>query len=121
VILVGVPLDQPAYQALAARTGDAIGLSDGTRLLEAAGAEEPRRALGALAARPGRGVRLNESSSFAGTFVPVDGKLSLLSAFAAPAPPRTAGIGAPLGLLGGALLLGGASLLLRGRRRPRAT
>jgi hypothetical protein len=121
VVVVGAPLDQGAYQSLADRTGDAIGLSDGTRLLESAGPEQPRRALATLAARPGRGVRLDETSSYAGTFVPVDGKLSLLTVFAAPAPPRTAKIGAPVALLGGALLLGGASLLLRTRRRPRST
>jgi tRNA A-37 threonylcarbamoyl transferase component Bud32 len=118
VVLVGVPLDQVAYQALAERTGDAIGLSDGTRLLEAAGAEEPKRALAALVQRPGRGIAVGDSGMWAGTVVPIEGgKLSLLSVFAAPPAARTGKIALPLALLGGALLLAGASLLLRTRRR----
>jgi eukaryotic-like serine/threonine-protein kinase len=115
VVLVGLPADHAAFQSMAEQTGDAVGLSDGTRLLEAGLVQEPRRALDELIRRPGRGVLLDEG--WAGTVVPVDGKLSLLSVFTAPRPARPPVSGVPLTLLGGALLLGGGALLLRSRRR----
>jgi LPXTG-motif cell wall-anchored protein len=119
VVLVGAPLDAAAFKALAEQTGDAIGLSDGTRLLEAGGPEGPKRALSLLVTRPGRGLLLDETGAWAGTMLPVGGKLSLLSVFAAPPPPASGKTAAPLLLLGGAMILAGASLLLRSRRRSR--
>jgi serine/threonine protein kinase len=117
LVVLGVPLDQAAFQAVADRTGDAIGLAAGTRLLETAGAEQPRRLLGALAQRPGRARPLDDAGAWLGTIVPVDGKLSLLSVFAAPAPPRPLRSGLVVAAIGGLLLVIGAGLLMRSRAR----
>jgi serine/threonine protein kinase len=115
LVVLGTPLDQAAFQALSERTGDAIGLVAGTRLLETAGPEQPRRLLSALAQRPVRARPLDEAGAWLGTMVPVDGKLSLLSVFAAPAPPRPLKTGLVVAALGGLLLVIGAGLLMRSR------
>jgi hypothetical protein len=117
LVVLGLPLDQAGFAALADRTGDAIGLVAGTRLLETAGPEQGRRLLGALAQHPGRARPLDEAGAWLGTVVPVDGKLSLLSVFAAPAPPRPLKSGLVVAGLGGLLLVIGAGLFMRSRAR----
>jgi hypothetical protein len=85
VVVLGTVLDQAALAELAGATGDAVGLSDRTRLVEAAGAGEPRRALMALLGREDRGPLLLPDGRVGAGWA-LGGDLWMLTATAAPPP-----------------------------------
>jgi hypothetical protein len=112
VVLLGSVLGEPALSEIARTTGDAVGLSDRTRLIEAAGSGEPRRAFMALLGREERGPILLADGRL-GTAWQLGGDLWIMAATVAPPPPPPPGQGQALwvGLAGVALLVVGTGLL----------
>jgi len=118
VVLLGTVLDQTALREIAGTTGDAVGLSDRVRLIEAAGAGEPGRTLLALVGREDRGPLLLPDGRV-GAAWSLGGDLWMLSASyvppAGPPPGQRGGLG--LALAGAVLVLMG--LVTAATRRPR--
>jgi serine/threonine-protein kinase len=119
VVLVGTPVNRSELHALAERTGDGVGVTDGIQLQEGVGEEGARRALLELAAHPGRrhavllDARDGSDHRWAGTALAVGEKLALLGVFRAPAAQMGTSLGLPLAILGGVLLVIALVLSLR--------
>ena len=87
VVLVGVLVDGAALKRVSDLTGDAVGLSDGKKLIEAGGPGEPGRAFAALVGYEDSGPRpLGDGR--VGAAWPIGGGLWLLGAFRSPPPPK---------------------------------
>jgi len=122
VVVVGAPLELPALQAIADGAGTAVALSDGKRLLAAAGPDAAQTKLGALVGREDRAtdaglVRLDDGP--AGVTIALDRGLWLDAAL--PALPQPAGSHLGLFIAAAGALLGGSGLVIQlsGRRRAK--
>ena len=126
VVVVGAPLERPALQAVADGAGTAVALSDGKRVLAAAGPDAAQTKLAALVGREDRAteaglVTLDDGP--AGVTVALDRGLWLDAAL--PALPQPAGSHLGLFIAAAGALLGGAGLVIQlvgpapreGRRR----
>jgi serine/threonine-protein kinase len=134
VVLLGKLVDEKMLQKVADLTGDLVGLSDGSRLIEAGGHREPLRVLGGLVGHE-RGAPLALGAGWIGAATPIDGGGQFIvvasmgaaatagpSAATEPTPTRAA-LGLWLVVAGG-LSLGvgvvGSVSPRRRRRRPGA-
>ena len=93
VVVVGAPIERPVLQAIADGAGTAVALSDGKRLLAAAGPDAAQTKLAALVGREDRAteaglVRLDDGP--AGVTIALDRGLWLDAAL--PAPPAARGL-----------------------------
>jgi len=120
VVVVGAPLERPVLQAIADGAGTAVALSDGKRLLAAAGPAAAQTKLPALVGREDRAteaglVTLDDGP--AGVTVALDRGLWLDAAL--PALPQPAGSHLGLFIAAAGALLGAAGLVIQlsGRRR----
>jgi hypothetical protein len=120
VVVVGTPLERPVLQAVADGAGTAVALSDGKRLLAAAGPAAAQTKLPALVGREDRAteaglVTLDDGP--AGVTVALDRGLWLDAAL--PALPQPAGSHLGLFIAAAGALLGVAGLVIQlsGRRR----
>jgi len=122
VVVVGAILDQSALVKISQSTGDALGLSDGTRLVEAAGPGEPGRVLVPLVGHEARVPLLIEDGREA-TAWPLGGGMWMLAAFAPPhVPPPVPNPAALLLIIGGAVVaMGGIVLFALRPARPGGT
>lgn len=120
VVLLGKLVDESALRKIAEVTGDAVGLSDGTRLIEAGGLREPRRLLGPLVGHERSAPMLLPDGSI-GAVSPLEGgSLFLLVGADGPTAPAVSAsslVGSRstgavfwlwLVIAGGASLVGGA-------------
>jgi hypothetical protein len=125
VLVLGEAADTRLLQRIVDVTGDAVGLSNGHRLLESAGPSELQQALPALVGHEAGGVRAlaqrpGSATAVWGTALPAGPELWLWVAFAAGTPgglPPAVKVSWILALLLG---LGGAGLALFGGRGARA-
>ena len=122
VVVVGTPLEPPVLQAVADGAGTAVALSDGKRLLAAAGPDAARTKLAAMVGREDRAtdaglVTLDDGP--AGVTVALDRGLWLDAAL--PVLPQPAGSYLGLFIAAAGALLGGAGLVIQlaGRRRAK--
>jgi hypothetical protein len=122
VVVVGAPLEGPVLQAVADRAGTAVALSDGKRLLAAAGSDAAQTKLAAMVGREDRAtdaglVTLDDGP--VGVTVALDRGLWLDAAL--PALPQPASSYLGLFIAGAGALLGGAGLVIQlaGRRRAK--
>jgi tRNA A-37 threonylcarbamoyl transferase component Bud32 len=118
VILLGSVIDGAMLKKIAGLTGDAVGLADKTKLIEAAGAGEAMRALEPLVGR-GEVPPTALTDGRLGAAWSIGDDLFLVAAFAAPeAPPPPVNPGLVLAGLGGALLVAGGLMVTLRRARP---
>ena len=104
VIVLGEVIDGAKLAAVAGLTGDAVGVADGTKLLEAGGQGVPLRDLAPLVGHGGApAVLLGDGR--VGAAWPLGGELFLLAAF--PPPPA-----APTAVVPALLLVGTGALLV---------
>jgi len=122
VVVVGAPLERPALQAIADGAGTAVALSDGRRLVAAAGPVAVQAKLAALVGREDRAtdaglVTLDDGP--AGITIALDRGLWLDAAL--PALPQPAGSHLGLFIAAAGALLGGSGLVIQlsGRRRAK--
>ena len=122
VVVVGAPIERPVLQAIAEGAGTAVALSDGKRLLAAAGPDAAQTKLAALVGREDRAtdaglVRLDDGP--AGVTIALDRGLWLDAAL--PALPQPAGSHLGLFIAAAGALLGGSGLVIQlsGRRRAK--
>jgi hypothetical protein len=119
VVLVGELLDEARLKQITDRTGDAVGLTDGRRLLESAGPSELRQILTALAGHENEAPVVRGNGAVAAAFPVVEG-LWLWAVFSSPLK----GGGSPgpavllLWVLGAALGVVGLVLLVRRAAPP---
>ena len=120
VVIIGTPFERTALQRVADDAATAVALSDGKRVLAAAGPDAAQTKLAALVGRESRAGEaglVSTDDGHPGLAVALDRGLWLDAALATVPPP----VGARLGLVIGAagLLLGGAGLVIQlsGRRR----
>jgi hypothetical protein len=127
VVILGIELGHAAFAALADGAAAAVGLSDGTRVIESGGPDALRAGLTELMLKQAHGVMALDATR-AGAAWPLDGGesgLSLLAVFpitaAAPPPPAVPGLGMAIAiaLFGAGLVIGGVVLHLA-RRKPQA-
>jgi hypothetical protein len=118
VVLIAEPLDAAALQALG-QPGGAVGIRDGNRVREFAGADEPRRALGALTGARGERAGVLVAPHWAAVSFPLGGQLSFLSVFPAP-PAKGSPAGLPVLLVGAAMTIVGLVVRRGPRRAPRS-
>jgi hypothetical protein len=118
VVVLGTVLDEAAFKDVARATGDAFGLSDHSKLIEAEGTGEPRRALAALVGKEGGDPTLLDDGRVA-TSWPLGTDLWLVAATAppppVPPPGRKSGLWAAVA--GGALFVLGLITMGSGRGR----
>src|SRR5438552_53594 len=112
VVLLGTPLDQAALGKVSQLTGDALGLSDGTRLVEVAGPGEPGRAFEALVTHEAAAPLLLEDGR-EGAAWSIGGGMWILAAFVpARAPAAAPNLPALVIMVGGAATALGGILWL---------
>jgi len=87
VVVLGKTLDSSVLKAVSASTGDAVGLSDGTKLLEAGGPSDQGREMAPLIGREAGGPSLLGDGRM-GAAWPLGDSLWLVGAFSAPPLPR---------------------------------
>jgi protein kinase-like protein len=120
VVILGAPLERAALQTVADGAATAVGLSDGKRLLAAAGPEAAQAKLAALVGREERATDaglINLDEGPAGVTTALDRGLWLDAAL--PLAPAPAGSRLGLIIAAAGVLLGGAGLTIQlaGRRR----
>ena len=133
IVLLGRLVDEKMLQKVAELTGDLVGLTDGSRLIEAGGQREPIRILGGLVGHE-RGAPLTLGAGWIGAATPIDGGglfivVASMGAAATAGPPAAteatptrAALGLWLAVAGGLSLGVGVvgSAAPRRRRRPGA-
>ena len=118
VILLGAPLNGKTLKKISDVTGDAVGLSDGTKLIEAGGPGEPARTFAALVGRESSSP-LALGTGHVGVAWPVGAGLWMLGAFAAPPlHPRSINQGLWLALGGAIIAAVGMAIAASRRVRP---
>jgi hypothetical protein len=130
IVLLGKLVDEKMLQKVAELTGDLVGLTDGSRLIEAGGQREPIRVLGGLVGHE-RGAPLSLGAGWIGAATPIDGGglfivvASMDSAASAGPPvateatPTRAALGLWLAVAGGLSLGVGVVGTAAPRRRRR--
>ena len=120
VVILGTPFERPALQTVADGAATAVALSDGKRLLAAAGPDGAQAKLAALVGREDRATEagiINMDDGRSGLTIALDRGLWLDAVLTAAPPPAGSRLGLIIAAAG--LLLGAAGLVvqLSGRRR----
>ncbi|HXU82883.1 MAG TPA: serine/threonine-protein kinase [Polyangia bacterium] len=116
VVVLGELLDEAHLQRIAERTGDAVGMTDGKKLLDTAGPAERRHLLQSLVGREKQGLAALENG-FVGTAVPLGQGLWMWAVSPSTAPPPSSS-SKPMLLWGLGAAVVGIGLGVMGRRRP---
>jgi hypothetical protein len=116
VVVLGELLDEAHLQRIAERTGDAVGLTDGTKLFDTAGPPERRHLLQSLVGREKQAMVAMEGG-FVGTAVPEGQGLWLWAVSPTSAPPAS-NSSKPMLLWGLGAAVVGIGVGVMGRRRP---
>jgi len=122
VVILGAPLERTALQAVADGAGTAVALSDGKKLLAAAGPDAAQATLAALVGREDRAgetgiVAIDEAR--AGVAVALDRGLWLDAVLPRVAPPVSTNLGLLIAGAGGLLGAAGLIIQLSGRHRAK--
>ena len=120
VVILGTPFERAALQTVADGAATAVALSDGKRLLAAAGPDAAQTKLAALVGREDRANEagiINMDDGHSGLTVALDRGLWLDAVLPAAPPPAGSRLGLILAAAGLLLGAGGLVIQLSGRRR----